>query len=80
MLGAPGFATDVNPEARYDTRPPRAQRKKSGFSKFVNNVLGSPRPNISSPTQPVHLTHVDYDNVTGQFIVCGVLVCNYHYH
>ncbi|KAI9810115.1 MAG: signal transducing kinase of the PAK [Phylliscum demangeonii] len=43
-------------------------RKKSGFSGFVNSVLGSPRRiNISKPENPVHVTHVGYDNETGQF-------------
>jgi hypothetical protein len=46
-------------------------RKKSGFSNFMNSVLGSPRRiNISNPENPVHVTHVGYDNETGQFTVC----------
>lgn len=45
-------------------------RKKSGISQFVKGVLGSPRkPEISLPEQPVHLTHVGYDNATGEFTV-----------
>ncbi|KAL8666907.1 MAG: hypothetical protein Q9202_001147 [Teloschistes flavicans] len=43
-------------------------RKKSGFSSFVNSVLGSPRAvKISAPGNPVHVTHVGFDNETGQF-------------
>ncbi|KAL9058979.1 MAG: hypothetical protein Q9206_001680 [Seirophora lacunosa] len=43
-------------------------RKKSGFSSFVNSVLGSPRTvKISAPGNPVHVTHVGFDNETGQF-------------
>ncbi|KAI9794633.1 MAG: signal transducing kinase of the PAK [Peltula sp. TS41687] len=43
-------------------------RKKSGFSNFMNSVLGSPRRiTISHPENPVHVTHVGYDNETGQF-------------
>ncbi|KAL1970014.1 hypothetical protein VTN77DRAFT_6419 [Rasamsonia byssochlamydoides] len=43
-------------------------RKKSGFSNFVNSMLGSPRSiKISAPENPVHVTHVGYDNQTGQF-------------
>lgn len=47
-------------------------RKRTGFSSFVNSMLGSPRNNIkiSSPENPVHVTHVGYDNQTGQFTVC----------
>lgn len=46
-------------------------RKKTGFSSFVNSMLGSPRNiKISSPENPVHVTHVGYDNQTGQFTVC----------
>ena len=49
-------------------KPPR---KKSGFSKFVNQVFGSPNNKsvISDPLNPVHLTHVEIDNGTGQFKV-----------
>lgn len=42
--------------------------KKSSFSTFVNSMLGSPRGvKISAPENPVHVTHVGYDNQTGQF-------------
>ncbi|RHZ63361.1 signal transducing kinase of the PAK [Aspergillus turcosus] len=42
--------------------------KKSSFSSFVNSMLGSPRGiKISAPENPVHVTHVGYDNRTGQF-------------
>lgn len=45
-------------------------RKKSGFSSFVNSVLGSPRQvKISAPGNPVHVTHVGFDNETGKFTV-----------
>lgn len=45
-------------------------KKKSGFSSFMNSVLGSPRTvKISHPENPVHVTHVGFDNVTGQFTV-----------
>lgn len=45
-------------------------RRKGTFSNFVNSVLGSPRNiKISAPENPVHVTHVGYDNQTGQFTV-----------
>ena len=45
-------------------------RKKNTFSSFMNTVLGSPRTvKISAPGNPVHVTHVGYDNETGQFTV-----------
>lgn len=45
-------------------------KKKSGFSSFMNSVLGSPRNvKISAPENPVHVTHVGFDNETGQFTV-----------
>lgn len=48
----------------------RAGRKKSGFSSFVNSMLGSPRQiRISAPENPTHITHVCFDNETGQFTV-----------
>lgn len=47
---------------------PRAQRKKSGFSSFVNSMLGSPRQiKISAPENPTHITHVCFNEETGQF-------------
>jgi len=57
------------PRQRYsdevkDTR----LKKKSGFSSFFN--LSSPRrPAISAPENPVHVTHVGYDQETGEFTV-----------
>jgi p21-activated kinase 1 len=45
-------------------------KKKGAFSSFVNSVLGSPRrPTISTPTNPMHVTHVSIDNETGEFTV-----------
>lgn len=45
-------------------------KKKGGFSSFMNSVLGSPRNvKISAPENPVHVTHVGFDNETGQFTV-----------
>jgi p21-activated kinase 1 len=52
-------------------KAPGPLRKKSGFSSFMNSMLGSPRTiKISAPENPVHMIHVGYDNVTGQFTVC----------
>ncbi|KAI8165989.1 Serine/threonine-protein kinase [Colletotrichum sp. SAR 10_70] len=43
-------------------------RKKSGFSGFMNSLVGTPKkPVISAPENPVHVTHVGYDSSTGQF-------------
>lgn len=48
-------------------------KKKSGLSSFFN--LSSPRrPPISAPENPVHVTHVGYDQETGEFTV-GSLEC-----
>lgn len=47
-------------------------KKKSGLSSLIGSVLGSPRSNsvkISAPENPVHVTHVGFDNETGQFTV-----------
>ncbi|KAJ9624361.1 uncharacterized protein PV06_03793 [Exophiala oligosperma] len=50
------------------SKPPGPFRKKSGFSSFMNNMLGSPRTiKISAPENPMHMIHVGYDNQTGQF-------------
>lgn len=50
-------------------------RKKSGFSGFMSSIgVGSPRGvKISAPENPVHVTHVGYDNTTGQFTVSSIL-------
>lgn len=46
-------------------------RRKGGFSSFMNSVLGSPKSvKISAPENPIHVTHVGFDNETGQFTVC----------
>jgi P21-Rho-binding domain len=45
-------------------------RKKSGFSNFMSGLVGTPRKvQISAPENPVHVTHVGYDNESGQFTV-----------
>ena len=56
-----------------DTKP-SVMRKKSGFSGFMSSIgVGSPRGvKISAPENPVHVTHVGYDNQTGQFTVSTV--------
>ncbi|KAF8535986.1 kinase-like domain-containing protein [Trichophaea hybrida] len=51
-----------------DESKPPSVIKKGGFSKFMNSVLGSPKKvEISGPTNPVHLTHVGFNFVTGEF-------------
>lgn len=69
--------TDTIPASnskRYsdETKDSRASllRKKSGFSQLMSSMRGSPRRiNISDPVNPIHVTHVGYDNQTGQFTV-----------
>lgn len=47
-------------------------KKKSAFSTFVQGLVGSPRrPTISTPTNPMHVTHVSIDHDTGEFTVRG---------
>ncbi|KAK5131244.1 hypothetical protein LTR08_001213 [Meristemomyces frigidus] len=56
------------PRQRYsdEVKESKVQKKKSGFSSFFN--LSSPRrPAISAPENPVHVTHVGYDQETGEF-------------
>jgi p21-activated kinase 1 len=63
---------DVAPNSKRnsDDGNPSKARKKGGFSNFMNSMLGSPRNiKISAPENPVHVTHVGYDNQTGQFTV-----------
>ncbi|KAI4127937.1 MAG: hypothetical protein LQ338_002961 [Usnochroma carphineum] len=65
----PRSDTSLTASKRYSDEAKTAPwRKKSGFSSFVNSVLGSPRTiKISAPGNPVHVTHVGFDNETGQF-------------
>jgi len=62
-----------SPRQRYSDEangPVKGMRKKTGFSTFVNNLVGSPRrPQISAPENPVHVTHVGYNGDTGEFTV-----------
>jgi len=45
-------------------------KKKSGLAGLFNNMLGNPkRPEISQPSNPVHVTHVGFDTDTGEFTV-----------
>lgn len=62
-----------NPALRLsdEAKDNKVLKKKSGFSKFMNDLVGSPRrPAISAPENPVHVTHVGYDQETGEFTVC----------
>ncbi|KAK4995673.1 signal transducing kinase of the PAK [Elasticomyces elasticus] len=59
-----------SPRQRYSDDPngSKAIKKKSGFSSFMNSLVGSPRRlPISAPENPVHITHVGYDQETGEF-------------
>ncbi|PHH55272.1 Serine/threonine-protein kinase MST20 [Ceratocystis fimbriata CBS 114723] len=47
---------------------PTVMRMRSGFSGFVNGLVGNTKkPLISAPENPVHVTHVGYDSNSGQF-------------
>ena len=61
-------------------KSPAPWKKKSGISSFIGSVLGSPRSSsvkISAPENPVHVTHVGFDNKTGQFTVSSFIVSMY---
>ena len=68
-------SVSVSSSKRYSDEAGKSSapwKKKSGISSFIGSVLGSPRSNsvkISAPVDPVHVTHVGYDNETGQFTV-----------
>ncbi|KAL9045137.1 MAG: hypothetical protein Q9214_001783 [Letrouitia sp. 1 TL-2023] len=66
----PRSDTGLSASKRYSDEAKNSApwRKKSGFSGFVSSVLGSPRNvKISAPANPLHVTHVGFDNETGQF-------------
>ena len=57
-------------EASSSFRKSRWSTKKKGLPGLIDSVLGSPRKiEISAPENPIHLTHVGYDNETGEFTV-----------
>lgn len=65
MMSPKRYSDDGN-----SRRSSAALRKKSGFTSFVNNMLGSPRNvKISAPENPVHVMHVGVDTETGQLTV-----------
>lgn len=71
-----------SPRQRYSdevkNRKSDGGKKKTTFSSFVNSMLGSPRrPTISTPTNPMHVTHVSIDNETGEYTVSDTLSCQH---
>ncbi|KAF1984912.1 Pkinase-domain-containing protein [Aulographum hederae CBS 113979] len=65
----PDVATK-SPRQRYsdEAKPDSTGKKKGMFSSLINGVFQSPRrPTISTPTNPMHVTHVSIDNETGQY-------------
>lgn len=67
-----------SPRQRYsdEANQSKANKKKSGFSSFMSNLgVSSPRrPQISAPENPVHVTHVGYDQETGEFTVSRIIL------
>ena len=81
----PDSETTTSTSKRYsdEARNSTPWKKKSGISSFIGSVLGSPRSNsvkISAPENPVHVTHVGFDNETGQFTVCLVFLISLIFH
>lgn len=59
-----------SPRQRYSDEARPEGKKKGLFSSLVNGLSNSPRrPTISTPSNPMHVTHVSIDNETGQFTV-----------
>jgi len=60
----------VSPRQRYSDEARPDGKKKSMFASFLNGVKSGPRrPTISTPSNPMHVTHVGIDNETGKFTV-----------
>ncbi|KAF2209319.1 hypothetical protein CERZMDRAFT_114004 [Cercospora zeae-maydis SCOH1-5] len=69
-MDGPTSPPGVNPRQRYsdEAKESKVLKKKSGFSSLVSSLVGTPRkPTISAPENPVHVTHVGYDQQTGEF-------------
>ncbi|KAI9826551.1 MAG: signal transducing kinase of the PAK [Thelocarpon impressellum] len=68
-LSSSGTSSTYSDESR-ESKASTLLRKKSGFSSLMHSMRGSPRRiNISEPVNPIHVTHVGFDNETGQFTV-----------
>jgi p21-activated kinase 1 len=68
------YSDDSEAATKSKNRKSDGGKKKGAFSSFVNSMLGSPRrPTISTPSNPMHVTHVSIDNQTGEFTVCDTL-------
>lgn len=69
----------MSPKRNSDEiKSPPGGKPKGGFSKFMNSMLGQPkRVEISHPTNPVHVTHVGFNFVTGEFTVCRPLASSF---
>jgi p21-activated kinase 1 len=62
------YSDDSEAATKSKNRKSDGGKKKGAFSSFVNSMLGSPRrPTISTPSNPMHVTHVSIDNQTGEF-------------
>jgi len=73
----------ISPKRYSDeTKEPKTGmlRKKSGFSGFMSSIGVGSRGGvkISAPENPVHVTHVGYDNQTGQFTVSSLSQLHLH--
>jgi p21-activated kinase 1 len=64
------FSDEPDAATKTKNRKSDGGKKKSAFTTFMKEMLGSPRrPTISTPTNPMHVTHVSIDNETGEFTV-----------
>ena len=73
VSGSKRYSDESSSSASF-RKSSRWSTKKKGIPGFIDSVLGSPRKiEISAPENPIHLTHVGYDNETGQFTVSS---CN----
>ncbi|KAI5807436.1 BcSTE20, mitogen-activated protein kinase [Peziza echinospora] len=57
------------PDEPISLRSSNSVRKKTGFTNFMSSMVRSPkqRVEISSPSNPIHVTHVGFNFVTGEF-------------
>ena len=60
---------------------PKAMKKRSGFSSFMQGLTGSKsgKMEISAPSNPTHLCHVGFNNQTGEFTVSNSCAFCFHH-
>jgi p21-activated kinase 1 len=64
------YSDEADLSSKTSKRKSDGGKKKGTFSSLFSGFSSPRRPTISTPTNPMHVTHVSIDNQTGEFTVC----------